>query len=216
MCCLYFLFSFNSREYRTSCESWYKRFYIGQVYVHFEAHMVRMIGPNLERLWMKAWLMFYRYFTHADIICRERRSRRTLNPIHFSSGWDLKWFFRAEDRGGGSGVWHGHSVLVQASAPGSTKALLYHQEHTHTHTCMHSFSLTIDSASLIVTIPPPCFSSLWPRASSPLNSLPRSGFPPSSHLSRLLWLNYSWRVVVPNVQCCADTGGFISTGVLGG
>lgn len=52
-----------------------------------------------------------------------------------------------------------------------------------THTLTHRFSLTIDSAGLIVAIPSLCFSSSWPRASSPLK-LPHP-LPPYSHLSLL-------------------------------
>ena len=110
-----------------------------------------------------------------------RRWSHVACRVLWSIASALRWFLRADDRGEGSRVWHGRSVGAQASAPGSTKALLYHQEHTHTD----SFSLTIDSAGLIVAIPPLCFSSSWPRASYPLKSPPPPSLLPSSHLSLL-------------------------------
>lgn len=132
--------------------------------------------------------------------------------------WDLKWFFRAEDSGGGSRVWHGRSVLVHRHLHRAAQRRFC----TTGSTCRHSFSLTIDSASLIVTILPPCFSSLWPRASSPLKSLPHSGFPLSSHLSLLScgWIIHgelkcqmTSSVLIQEASLHRDS---LCTGVLGG
>lgn len=200
ICCLYFPSSVNSMEHWMERGSTQKvcECYIWEVYVHFEAHIVRTIGSDVERPWITAWVTFKRIL-HAlfSFFVNAVRSDRLLQP------WmGFKTILQGRgQRGRRQSLARPLCVGAQASAPEAQRRFCITR-----NTCIHGFSLTIDSASLIVMIPPPCFSSPWPSRS----------FTPAS-----LHLNYRFSPVVELFMglCSAKwpvlswyTRGFISLG----
>lgn len=125
--------------------------------------------------------------------------------------WDLKWFFRAEGEAAESGT----AALCWCTGicTGQHKGAFV-PPGTHAHTCRHSFSsphywlskFDCDDFSPVLFLP--LAKGLVSLKVAPSLRLPTL----LSSIASLLWLNYSWRVVVPNDQFCADTGGFISPG----
>lgn len=126
--------------------------------------------------------------------------------------WDLKGFFRAEDSGGGSRIWHGRAVLVHRHLHRAAQRRFCTTGNTRTHMqtqfLSHYWLSKFDCDDFSPVFFLPLVKSLVSLKVAPSLRLPTL----LSSIAALLWLNYSWRVVVPNDQFCADTGGFISLG----
>lgn len=126
-----------------------------------------------------------------------------IDCFSFKLEYKMQQWKVAEERG--EGVWHSPFVpvsLCTGICGGQHKGpFVSPGTHLGTKTDTQSFSLTIDSASLVVIIPqllklPP------PPTSRSLTSIISS---PPSLLSHLLsWLSSSWRFMVPDDQCAAD------------
>lgn len=170
-----------------------------------------MTNCDSNQWWMKAWVLppqgwlnftqFVWTLISALIDCFGFRLQYKM----ILQQWKV-----AEQRG--EGVWHSPFVpvsLCTGICRGQHKGAFVSPGTwgLGTKTDTQSFSLTIDSASLIVIIPH--FLKLPPTPTSrSLTSLISS---PPSLLSHLLlsWLNYSWWFMVPNDQCAADIEGVI-------
>lgn len=129
ICCLYFPSSVNSMEHWMECGS---TCYIGEVYLHFEAHIARTIGSDMEHAWMKAWVTLKRIL-HALIsfVVNVVHSDRLLQP----------WMgFKTILQGGGQrgrrqSLARPLCVGAQASAPAAQRRFcITRNTRTHMHT----------------------------------------------------------------------------------